>query len=256
MQPFKPLEVFAVNERLDVNVIDLDHGDKFLVIDNFYCDPVTVRKLCLRAPVPIWKNTIDGLNSKEYWDCRHQWRFLDEPPFCKVLTSIIEEYYGVKVSRGSSGNSFVTNVFKWNTKQPENSVGNRAHFDSITMIAAIIYLNLPEEVHGGTAIYRHKEIGKCRGFSEDFDRFNENPKKYLHLVEDGKCYYDPNWQEYWILERVLEMKHNRVVIYPGYFFHGAYHVNNAFRDYPRITQACFLDCDNVPNESAFYKKCP
>jgi Family of unknown function (DUF6445) len=253
MKPFKPVDVFAVHDALDIQAFDLGHGDKGLIIDDFYKNPDEVRALCINTPTPIWKNVGTGKNGEEYWDCRHQWLFFDKLPFLARLMRIIEENYDLAVNEQKTPKTFTTNIFKWSVDQPEGSVGNIAHFDSIKVIAANIYLNTPDEQHGGTAIYRSKVTGETRLFAEDFEMLRSAPERFKHLAEDGRCYYDLNWQEYWELERVLEMKYNRVAIYPGYFFHGAYHVGNAFRHYPRMTQTCFIDCVDVPNEKNYHK---
>ena len=256
MRPFKTTDVFAVNDALEVQTIDLGNGDKALVIDGFYRDPDAVRALAAGAPVPIWKNVPGGRNGEEYWDCRHQWMFYDKLPFLLRLREIVEAHYGVQVDMDKTPKSFVTNVFQWNIDQPAASVGNIAHFDSLRVVAANIYLNTPDEAHGGTAIYRSRVTGEFRLFAEDFEMLRRAPEKFMHLAEDGRSYYDPKWQDNWELERVLPMRYNRATLYPGYIFHGAYHTDNAFRDYPRMTQTCFLDCTSVPNEANFHRGAP
>ena len=256
MIPFKPTEVFAINDDMEIQTIELEHGDKILVIDNFYQFPHKVREFCVNSPAPIWKHTepnIPSRNSVEYWDCRHQWNFFDEPPFYTKLSEIIEQHFGVEINTDFARTSFVTNLFQWIIDQPSNSVGNIAHFDSINMMAANIYLNTEEEQNGGTAIYRFKDNGRNRVFGEDFDYLLKNKEKYAHLIETGQSYYDENWRDFWEIDRVLTMKFNRVVIYPGYFFHGAYHTDNAFRHYPRVTQTAFISTKSVPNEANYYR---
>ncbi|MGY9014524.1 MAG: hypothetical protein ACKVG9_04420, partial [Rhodospirillales bacterium] len=52
----------------------------------------------------------------------------------------------------------------------------------------------------------------------------------------------------WEVLDVLPMQFNQIVIYPGFYFHGAWHEHNAFKYYYRINQVMFFgDVDFDPN---------
>ncbi|WP_294332974.1 DUF6445 family protein [uncultured Sphingomonas sp.] len=251
MKPFEPLKVFAVNKDLKATALDLGNGDKAIIIDGFYENPEAVRDLCLESPAPIWKHRDGSQNGISYWDCRQQWHFFDTPPFLKVISDLVVDHFGVDVDRARTTRAFTTNLFRWNVDQPPGSIGNVAHYDGVKVMAANIYLNLPSEAHGGTAIYRSRHSGQPRIFAREYLLRKAAPEQFPYLNEDGLCYYALDWQEHWELAYLLEMKFNRLVLYPGYMYHGAYHVDNAFRQYPRITQTCFIDCTEVPNQQRF-----
>ena len=93
MLRYIPEELFEVNEELRVQIVDIDQASKALIIDDFYKNPYHIRELILATPVPIWKNTPDGLNWKEYYDCRHQLFHAPAMPYVNTLIQIIQEYY-------------------------------------------------------------------------------------------------------------------------------------------------------------------
>lgn len=234
MNYFDPKEVFLVNDELKVQTIKLGGADTVLIIDNFYQYPEKISEIVRKSPAPMWKNQDETRNFKEYYDCRHQWVFWDDPEFLDIFIKLAEHYYDVKASVPPD-QTFATNCFQWIEDQPFGVVGNKSHADGPDKIAFNVFFNKEEECHGGTAIYRSKVSGSYR-FSNDFD-YMENIEE---LYEDGTSYYDPKWQEYWTVEHVLEMKYNRCVVYPGYIYHGAFHIENNFKNFPRITQTYFL----------------
>ena len=86
MKKFRPSELFEVNEELSIKKIRLE-DDLILMIDNFYKNPDDIRKFILDTPAPIWKNTPDSLNFKQYYDCRHNMSCWDDLPFVAPLSS-------------------------------------------------------------------------------------------------------------------------------------------------------------------------
>ena len=183
----------------------------------------------------MWKNQEETHNFKEYYDCRHTMSFFDTPEYVEVFSKLAEYYYDCKAYHDID-TSFTTNCFQWIEDEPPlGVVGNKAHADGLDYVAFNIFFNTDNEIHGGTSIYRSK-------IRDSFILDPENLFTSTHeeLNEDGMSYYDPNWQDHWTIEHILEMSYNRCVVYPGYVFHGAYHTGNNFIDNPRITQTYFL----------------
>jgi len=74
------------------------------------------------------------------------------------------------------------------------------HIDG-TSYAGIVYLTLPQHCAGGTTIYRHKATGD------------------LIFNPEHREQYDLQDQSQWEIAEEVEMKHNRLVMYPGQMFH-------------------------------------
>jgi len=242
MKRFKPLELFAINEELNIQKVKLADDSLILIIDNFYKKPDNIKDLILSSPVPIWKHTPDTLNFKQYYDCRHSMSFFDEPPFVYVINSIVSHYYDFTLVDKTY--PFISNCFQWIEDQPVNAVGNRVHTDGLNTVAASIFFNTNEECNGGTGIYRSKYANDIRLVDEDNELEDHVIGTEAFMpAEDGSVYYHDDWDRYWALEEVIPMAYNRCILYPGYLFHAAYHTDNAFKDYPRIAQVCFLESE-------------
>lgn len=229
MKRFKPLELFEINQELTVKKIKIDDAI-ILIIDNFYKNPDRLRELILETPVPIWKNTHDSLNFKQYYDCRHDFGFYDELSCVHSLSSIISHYYEFIYDR-SKDVRFLTNTFQWIEDQPFNVVGNKVHTDDLNTMAVSVFFNKEDELNGGTAIYRSKHTGHTSLLPEE---------EFIGPIEDGQCYYDNQWEDNFLLEHVVSMQYNRCIVHPGRLYHGAYHIDNSFKDFPRISQITFI----------------
>ncbi len=114
------------------------------------------------------------------------------------------------------------------------------HSDDIcAKYASVLYLNLPEQCHGGTAFWRHKLKG-----------INSLPSKEDLTAQglDADAYYkamDLEWKNLslWKREQMVEMKWNRFVTYPTCMFHSRY-PHEAFGTGPqdgRLIWICFYD---------------
>jgi len=76
--------------------------------------------------------------------------------------------------------------------------------------AGVLYLNTPEQCHGGTAFWRHRESHLEElpsASSEDF---------YAKLNRNGQH------EDFWEMVGLVSMKFNRFVCYPSKLFHSRY----------------------------------
>ena len=97
----------------------------------------------------------------------------------------------------------------------------------------------------------------CRKEERAIDRLEYNIKNYereyseyleggaVNRGETGAIYYDTEWEDFWSIQKILPMKFNRCIMYEGHLFHGAYHVDNNFKEYPRLGQACFIQINDA-----------
>jgi hypothetical protein len=239
MYYIKPDDIFAVNNKLAVEVVEIE-GARVVTVDNFYQNPQLVRDYILTTPAPIWKTQPGGKNFVDYYDCRHNILVNDAFDLAqKTIAAISRKYLNTSILK--SIKTFNTNVFQLIKNQPDNAVAV-PHEDG-QCLAALVGLNTPEECHGGTAFYK----SKFNGISNVLNLTKLEREAMFEWMEDhalfekGDDYFLHHWQDYWELVHVVEMKYNRLSMYNGPIFHGAYHVDNHFKGYPRINHQMFFD---------------
>ena len=98
----------------------------------------------------------------------------------------------------------------------------------------VIYLNKDEECKGGTAFYRHKKTGIefVKGIDDFTKVFESEKSSYDNFITDSN--------DDWELLELIEMKFNRMVMYPPNIYHSGYISRKDFIDYDRITQLGFF----------------
>lgn len=237
MFPFRPEEAFEVNLDLEIEILTIEGTtNQVVVADNFYKKPDMVRQIILNSPYPIWKDQPDTKNFTDYYDCR-QSIYLPYEGAQNVVQQIAKQFLGI--TQHTPEPIFNSNVFRLITEQPENS--QPFPHDDGNLIAALVMLNTEEECSGGTGFYRSK--------SPQADRMPADPDNHKALHEQiftdsnyelGTDYFMQDYENYWDLLGIIPMKYNRLLVYPGIFFHGAWHEDDAFKDCYRINQAMFL----------------
>jgi hypothetical protein len=116
------------------------------------------------------------------------------------------------------------------------------HSDGIcAQYASVLYLNLPEQCAGGTAFWRHKELG--------MDRLPSKEALTSRGI-DADAFYkqmDREWKElkWWEQTQFVPMKFNRFVTYPTAMFHSRYPFEGFGQDPSsgRLIWACFYDIE-------------
>jgi hypothetical protein len=178
--------------------------DKLVIKDDFYADPMSVRRRAL--------------------DCVYQ-----EPPgasarlaktaFCneeetRAMCQNLQVYVAARdiVS--------VSVMFRYTLADTVKKT--YCHVDGCAY-AGIVYLTLPEHCAGGTTIYRHIETG---------DEMYDAKNAHLYNFRDESA---------WEIVREVEMVHNRLVFYPGQLFHALTPVffGDAIEN-ARLTQNVFI----------------
>lgn len=242
-------ELFAVNPTIQPQIVEVgSERNQVVIVDNFYQNPYQVRHLALNAPTTQWKDVTYGFP---------MWRTsldLNLEPIRVVLSRIASEVWGYEIQEVPR---FMTNLCIDDTNLRKNPLLSGAPHCDRCVIAAVLYLNIPEESHGGTAFYRHKETGleslpRHPFFQEDLKRIEplaakygcQNLKEFAEKVIFNEkafrkelCITDSTDQ--WEMLKVVEMKFNRLVFYEGKVFHSVYGQEGHFQDYYRIVQAMF-----------------
>lgn len=96
---------------------------------------------------------------------------------------------------------------------------NFVHSDQIeAKYAALLYLNTNTQASGGTALWKHKELGFDRMPTQDeAEDLNENPDALRQRIEA-----DWSDKDKWEMAGFAGMKFNRLILYPSACFHSRY----------------------------------
>jgi hypothetical protein len=229
-------------------------GGWLFVVDDFYKDPDYVRALSLsldftiesgffpgrRAAISIGTAHIMDLVNRLYQRRfgAHE-RLLLEPRFQSMEFAMMLETGG-----------------------DLNPVQCQAHYDAGHEIAAIVYLNPPEQCRGGTSFWRYRERDLSRApppevmaalvseLGGDPSQMPGNIAEFFllgllapHLGRfSGMLMTESN--EVWELTRLVEMKYNRFIMYDAKLFHTAHVEPGAFgetKESRRLTQNIFFE---------------
>jgi hypothetical protein len=241
---FSPSHVFAINENLTYTTYTVGEEDtKVLVLENFYKYPKLVRQLFLKTPVPMWKYRKGSGNLKDYYDCRHSFTMnFGYDHVHKFIAHLVKKEFKFDIYFRPEA---TTNVFQL-VKSPPKGFSAFPHSDiiepgrNVQPVNALVYLNTPQECHGGTALFRHRASGR-ETMPKSRNGFNNFEKKYFSdpgMREDGRTYWC-DIEKYWEKFHLIEMKFNRMTIFPSEVFHGAWHEPTWFKKHPRINQVFF-----------------
>lgn len=220
-------QVYSNDELYRISpVLKPEFKDGVIYIDNFYENAEDLYNMITSRPYPLWKyneeegNTRNGI---DYYDCRivdkcgHPTRlYFNEHN--RVL-DICRKYWW-------KGDYEWDMIYEFNCFKPikemTNELQHYPHIDSqlgtpdeASILNFLVYMDKVED--GGTAVYGGEWIT------------NDENINLLYPVE-----------ERFKLEKVIEHKFNRAVIFPGNCMHGAY-INDysKYKDDWRFTQVTF-----------------
>ena len=206
---------------------DISYDGFALTIDNFYEQPDAIYQYLMNKDFPLWKYSTErnSKNGIEYNDCRvvdtigHPTRLYFND--MERILNVCRKHWW-KFNYNWSQN-FEVNCFQTIT-QFDTTLQHYPHIDSafntpdhLSTLNMLVYLDIEED--GGTAVYEGTWITN-----------NEQESLLYPVEEDFK------------IERVIEHKFNRCVIFPGNRLHGAY-INdyNKYKDDKwRFTQVTFF----------------
>jgi hypothetical protein len=215
-----------------------------VVVDNFYPDPMTVRKLALEM------SYVDATSETDRTYYRGQ---LSQPflPLVQLGMEILSERLRAVTTWTKPHGEFRL-IFAPETTADPAAKAKRTwvHFDSlVTRNSGLIYLNPPEQCTGGTSLYRHRElqIDRLPGPQSHeaamlLQRTGLTWDKLLaKLVEDG---YDiaNKWEEV----GHIGMRFNRCVVFDGSLFHARTSGFGTTKETGRLTQNFFFDIVEAP----------
>jgi hypothetical protein len=100
----------------------------------------------------------------------------------------------------------------------------------------VVYLNRPDECSGGTAFFRFKKSGSLV-FDEAYARTIREDSR---IAETGLDYWPSDAEQWWETVGTVDMVPGRLLIFPSEYFHAAYHPQNSFYEFPRLTLAFWM----------------
>lgn len=239
---FNPNSTFALARRPKISQQSVGREKtKVLIIDGIYKNPEAVRDIFLASPAPAWKLAPGSRNFKDYYDCRHAFTmyfgYSHVPDF---IAQQVRNHFGARVTYPDVA---ISNIFQLIRPQPR---GHSAfpHSDvtengmNTQPVNALIYLNKPTECHGGTAFFQHLASGRETMPLKKQARLAFKRKYRAEPIETGETYWC-HFEKYWKQFHLVEMKFNRLAIFPSQVFHGAWHEPGWFKTYPRLNQVFF-----------------
>ncbi len=170
--------------------------------------------------------------------------------FRRMVSHFVNEYTDFEINDPDNLNiSNQLNVMFSDVQTERISV--QPHIDP-AMFAYVLYLNAPQDCHGGTSFFNHEHTGETNMEHVDktFRRSEQywNYKEWLYdfhrekrndLVELDTKNIEPVYEEY----HHIDMKFNRLVLYPSYLWHTAIIKPGMYKDFPRVCLAGFIHWD-------------
>jgi len=235
-EPFLLNELFDVRTDLKLNLEPIQNTIPTVVVDDFLKDPERARDVVGRAPAANWKYEKGGKNFVDYYDCRLRFPLFWPNSMISAAQEIIRQVY--KVTTRPAEASVDVNWFKQiHEKRADSAVPHNDMTDKVRRsFTCIVYLNRPEECSGGTAFFRFK---KSNSLVLD-EPYVQAIQKDTRLGETGRDYWPSGAEDSWERVGTIDMVPGRLLIFPSEYFHAAYHPQNSFYEFPRLTLAFWM----------------
>jgi hypothetical protein len=230
VKPIDVNELFELNP--DYEVVSFD--GQIMIIDNWYKNYDQIIEV-MEQQTPVYYNyvTSSGIqpdNGKKYHDCRV---LLTNTSLDEKYISTLKEIEKI-ITKGSPGleltftsPGLVFNYWKNENKNLRNNIQSLPHVDSPAAFACVIYLD--KICSGGTNIYDIEENVSVNPGLVDITNFQQTFK--------------------YKVVKSIKAKPNRMVIYPGNIWHGAFIEDHSkYVDEWRINQVHFINIHNKNNK--------
>ena len=235
-RPFLFNELFDVRPNFSVAREAIEGAIPTLIIDDFLKRPEQVREVVGQTPATNWKHEPGGRNFVDYYDCRLRFPIRYPNKVIAAAAQAIYQAYGIK-TRPADASVDVNWFMQINDKRGDFAVPHSDITENVThSFTCIIYLNRSEECSGGTAFFRFRKSNSLV-FDEGYGRAIRDDSR---LAETGLDYWPEQSQDAWERVGTIDMMPGRLLIFPSQYFHAAYHPENSFYDFPRLTLAFWM----------------
>jgi uncharacterized protein (TIGR02466 family) len=234
-KPFLFNELFAVRRDLKLGLAPIKDTIPTVVVDDFLEHPEEVRDMVGRVPAPNWKHEQGGRNFVDYYDCRLRFPIRYPNAMVAAAQQIIRKVYQVD-TRPVDASVDVNWFMQIREKRADFAVPHSDMTSARRSFTCILYLNRREECSGGTAFFRFKKSGSLV-LDETYARAIRDDSR---LAETGLDYWPSAVDESWEHVGTVDMAPGRLLIFPSEYFHAAYHPQNSFYEFPRLTLAFWM----------------
>lgn len=235
-QPFLFDELFEVQTDLKLSLEPIRNTIPTIVIDHFLKHPEEVRDVVGRAPAANWKHEKGGRNFVDYYDCRLRFPIRYPNGMISAAQQAVRKVYEV-ATRPADASVDVNWFMQIREKRADSAVPHNDMTPNVRRsFTCILYLNRREECSGGTAFFRFKKSGSLVIDEPYLRAIREDPR----LAETGLDYWPAEADRWWETVGTVDMLPGRLLIFPSEYFHAAYHPQNSFYEFPRLTLAFWL----------------
>ena len=205
------------------------------IIDDFLPDPAAWRTQALALP----------FEQQRYAGQNYPGSQTDGQP-CqaimeRIATALGREIRFISPDNGSYRLSYADAMARTDI-HVDNETGSNFNF-----YAGVLYLNPPEQCQGGTTFWRHQPSGWYRRLPEaqvkagGYASFKDFQKRWLPNSTVQKFNDLQERRDSWQALLEVPMRHNRLIMYKGHYFHS---LSNVFGDTPengRLVQLFFFE---------------
>lgn len=217
-----------------------DHPDGVIaVIDDVYADPRALREFALAQTFDVKRGKYPGVRAPL--------------PKQSDLAALVSAVTGQALLLGNDRNYLAIITYE-ESELGEKQITPHVDKPDANIVAGVVYLNPPEQCFGGTAFYRHRASGitGLRSGADVRERMRavgcDSFEAFEAHIYDERKGASAGWtagsNEHWELIELVEMRPNRLAVYPAWVFHSAYMQAGAFgreQTARRLTQNIFFD---------------
>lgn len=234
-KPFLFNELFDIRTDLKLKLEPIRDKVPTVVIDDFLKQPERVRDVVGQAPAGNWKHEQGGKNFVDYYDCRLRFPIRYPNHIVSAAQHVIRDVYKV-TTRPSDASVDVNWFMQIREKRADFAVPHSDMTNVQRSFTCILYLNRPEECSGGTAFFSFKKSGSLVLDEAYVQAIRDDSK----LAETGLDYWPTGAEKSWETVGTVDMLPGRLLIFPSEYFHAAYHPQNSFYEFPRLTLAFWM----------------
>ncbi|MGD8340912.1 MAG: TIGR02466 family protein [Gammaproteobacteria bacterium] len=235
-RPFLFNELFDVHTNLHLSLNPIEDSVPTVIIDDVLKQPERVRELIGSMPAGNWKLEAGSRNFVDYYDCRLRFPIRYPTSLVSVAQKAIQQIFKVD-TRPADASVDVNWFMQINQRRADSAI---PHSDTTEQarrsFTCIVYLNRPEECSGGTAFFRFRKSGSLAIDEAYALAVKADPS----ISETGLDYWPQRADELWETVGTVDMAPGRMLIFPSEYFHAAYHPQDSFFDFPRLTLAFWM----------------
>ena len=235
-KPYLFNELFDVHTNLHLSLNPIEDAIPSVIIDDVLRQPDRVRDVVGSMPATNWKHEAGGRNFVDYYDCRLRLPIRYPNSLVSVAQKAIKEVYGLD-TRPADASVDVNWFMQIANKRGDFAIPHSDITEGVQQsLTCVLYLNRQDECSGGTAFLRFR---KSNSLVID-ETYAQAVKAEPRISETGFDYWAERADELWESVGSVDMVPGRLLIFPSKYFHAAYHPQDSFIEFPRLTLAFWM----------------